>query len=87
MEGVNNELHQYTEDYPTITKENITQFLSKFSSIVTKFSPKGKRNHFKYRLLPFILKLIKVKRQLYRELKRNDDREIKAKFNKLNIAV
>jgi hypothetical protein len=70
--------------YQPINPEQIHEFLDKVAQLVKEHSPKLKLPFYKNQLSPFILSLIKLKRQLYRDFQQNENPNLKRKFNKLN---
>lgn len=67
-----------------MTPEYITFFHNTLSRIITEETPTLKKRYFSQTLPPYIIKLIRTKKQLFREYQTNQDPSLKRKFNKLN---
>jgi hypothetical protein len=67
-----------------INPARIREFSETLSSLVEKNSPVRKINFYRSQLPPFILSLIRLKRQMYRDFRQNEYPEIKRKYNDLN---
>jgi hypothetical protein len=67
-----------------INPERIREFSETLSSLLEKNSPVRKINFYRSQLPPFILSLIRLKRQMYRDFRQNEYPEIKRKYNDLN---
>lgn len=85
-EQINHDLNLFFDAHEEapITEELIDNFNTTLADIVAKNTPKYKKTFFLHNLPPFILRQIKIKRQLYREYRRNQCGLFKAKINTLN---
>lgn len=84
IDVVNEKMLEFIENrHEAITPLYITQFNEELTKLILENSPTQRKHFFNYKLPPFILNLIKQKRILYRQIKRNEDHEIKTKYNEL----
>lgn len=65
-------------------QQQIFNFNLKLSQAVLQNTPKTEVNHYTQELPPFIIRLIKVKRKMYRDYRKDGNHEIKAELNKYN---
>lgn len=85
MDVVNREMQTFLQVQEEMSEPFIEKFNKKLTEVVQQNSPKFKNKFFNYDLPPFIIALIKKKRQLYRHIKQNDNSaELKRQFNVLN---
>ncbi|XP_044765008.1 uncharacterized protein LOC123321460 isoform X1 [Coccinella septempunctata] len=74
----------FIEPQMEITPEHITLFHNALSRTITEETPTLKKQYFRQTLPPYIIKLIRAKKHLYREYQSNQEPSLKRKFNKLN---
>lgn len=67
-----------------ITSQQISNFNTRLTSLILENTPKTKYNYYTHELPPYIICLIKKKRQMYREYKANGDPELKTEINRFN---
>lgn len=84
IEAVNKELSAFISQKANISENYIEEFNTKLSKLILDNSPPLKEKTYNYTLPPFILRLIKQKRQLYRQIKFKDTIELKTIYNNLN---
>lgn len=87
IEKINQEITAFLDSHADtpMTEELIENFNIKLSDIVTRNTPKNKHTFYLHELPPFIIRQIKIKRQLYREYQNNNRCNIfKAKINVFN---
>ncbi len=88
MDVVNQKLGEFSHEEEEINGNFIEEFNKKLSELVTSTSPKLRKKRFNYELPPFIVALIKKKRQFYRQIKQNDnDSNLKRQLNDLNKEI
>lgn len=78
---VNQELLELVLHNPQPNENSIKKFNNCISEAVTKHSPKFRKNCHIYQLPPFIIRLIKNKRKMYREYKLNQNPDFKTNLN------
>lgn len=85
MEKVNNDIKNYIKDqHSPINKETINEFNNKLTDSIIQHSPKVKINHYIHELPPFIIRLLKNKRKMYREYRQNQNASFKRELNLYN---
>lgn len=85
MEKVNFEIKNYIKLLRSpISNETINEFNNKLTHSIIKHSPKTKINHYMHELPPFIIRLLKNKRKMYREYKQNQNASFKKNLNSYN---
>lgn len=84
MEKVNSDVKIFIRNHDKINETSITSFHKSLSEAILKHSPKTKKRFYVHELPPFILKLIKHKRRMYREYRNSNDPEFKAHINQYN---
>lgn len=67
-----------------ITEEKITHFNTTLSQLVIESSPILKKKYYVHELPPYIIKMIKNTRKMYREYLQNPTKEGKMEINKYN---
>ena len=77
MDPVNEIMFDYISNIHEISPLYIQDFNSKLNKVILENSPIQKKTFFNYQLPPFILKLIRRKRQLYRLIKENETQQLK----------
>lgn len=83
IERVNTEMKKYLENLGEINERHITNFNNTLAKIILANTPKFKRQYYNYELPPFIIRVIKLKRKMYREYKMERNTEIKKMINQL----
>lgn len=86
IDKINEEMMSYINSNREIalTKANISKFNYTLSDSIIRNTPKVKINHYSHELPPFIIKLIKRKRKMYREYQANQDPNKKRDINTFN---
>lgn len=77
MVQVNRELMDFVTEQPMVTENMISEFTEKIKHSVEENSPKIKKTFYKDQLPPYILRMIKLKRQLYREIRQREEPNLK----------
>lgn len=74
VQHINQEINYFLEEHQhhAISEQLIGAFNNKLEASIADNTPKCKHQFFPHTLPPFIVKQIKIKRQLYREYKRNN---------------
>lgn len=67
-----------------ITPDYIAWFTEQLSDTILAQTPKVTVRYHNQKIPAYILRLIKIKKQLYREIRENSDPNLKRKFNALN---
>lgn len=83
-ENVTMDIENYIITHNTINHQTFKSFHNTLTQSITNNSPKIKQAFYTYTLPPYIIKMIKKKRQMYREYKINLNREIKTNINKFS---
>lgn len=83
-EEVNSDLTKYITQMNDINTATISEFLKQIAISVEKHTPSKARRYYTYTLPPYILRLIKIKRQLYREIRLHEEPTLKRKYNEFN---
>ncbi|KAK9872161.1 hypothetical protein WA026_016215 [Henosepilachna vigintioctopunctata] len=84
IKEVNKQMLEMINPETEINSQYISDFNDTLSRIITAQTPVLKKKYYSQTLPPYILKLIRVKKQLYREYRINNDLNLKRKFNELN---
>lgn len=86
IEKVNKEMmtHITTNEDVQITSSKITEFNTKLTQTVIEHTPTSSTNYYTHELPPFIIKLIKYKRRLYRQYRLNPDADVKKQINDIS---
>ena len=86
MEVVNQKMRNfmYNHEETTITENFITEFNDRLSQTILEESPKVKIKHYITELPPYIIRLIKNKRKMYREYIELRNPEFKRHLNEYN---
>lgn len=85
MDSVNRIILAYLDSLDNdVIQQNIINFSEKLSETILRCTPKTKCNFYSHELPPFIIRLIKKKRQMYREYLVNRDPAAKTDLNQLN---
>lgn len=87
IEKVNEEMEYFIDTRAPISNKYISDFQSKLTDLINVHTPKITRGHFLHTLPPHIVNQIKKKKQLYRELKVNNDANLKKLYNNLNKEI
>lgn len=84
LENLNVELTDYIKSMQNLDPTIITQFLNFTCQKILDNSPKKPKTFYNQVLPPFILRLLRTKRQMLREIHKYDNQNLKSKFNDLN---
>lgn len=86
MEKVNDIMKAYIREIQRhqLDKDTIKIFHEKLSQTIIEQSPIKRRKYYQYELPPFIVRLIKNKRKMYREYKSNPNPDYKTYINNYN---
>lgn len=86
IDAVNEEIIQYIDliQNTEITLDTITNFNSKLQESILHNTPSSQQHQFTHELPPYIVKLIKYKRKIYREYQQNRNQDVKRAINDLN---
>lgn len=87
VKTVNSAMKDYIEKNPTITVDTISTFNKRLKESIDKASPSITAKHYNFPLPPFIIRLIKEKRRLYRDFRVYEVPELKKQFNELNKKI
>lgn len=86
-EEVNRRILELIDPQAEITPEYISFFHNTLSKIIIEETPTLKKQYFSQTLPPYIIRLIRWKKQLYREYQTNQEPSLKQKINKLNREI
>lgn len=86
MEEVNNTMTKYIEDiqYVPMNKDTIRQFNEKLTKTIMENTPKEQVKYYTYKLPPYIIRMIKNKRKMYRDYLNNPNEDYKRHINNYN---
>lgn len=84
---VNEKMMRFIDETQEINRDHITGFNTNLSKIILDHTPKSESNFYSYELPPFIVKQIKLKRNMYREYIASKNHEIKRNLNELSKSI
>ncbi|KAG5896659.1 hypothetical protein JTB14_021304 [Gonioctena quinquepunctata] len=89
MGEVNEQMEVYIENAKNaeINVEAVSNFNSKLMNCIAENTPKVKTKNFTHDLPPFIIRLIKSKRKMYRDYQRNPIPDSKRQINDYNKSI
>lgn len=87
IKSVNTEMMELFSETDKIDRNTISTFMTQLSESITKNSSKYKKTWYKHELPNFIVKMIKIKKQLYRQIKATEASHLKKQYNLYNKQI